>query len=109
MGPKGEVRSPFMGLLFTALSFGLYGMWWWWKMQSEVNAFLGTDRMSVIKIFGLSFVTCGFYGLYFMWVDGKAIIREVQAKAGLPEKPPFVCDMLRMQKALNEVWESIPG
>ena len=109
MGPKGEVRSPFMGLGLTVISCGLYGMYWWWKMASEVNAFLGTDRMSVLKIFGLSSVTCGLYGLYFMWVDGKAIIREVQAKAGLPENPPFFCDLLRMQKALNSVWESMPG
>ena len=109
MGPKGEVRSPFMGIVFTALSCGLYGMYWWYKMASEVNAFLGTDRFNLLKLFGFSTLSCGLYGLYFMFVDGKQIIREVQAKAGLPEDPPFIADLMRLQGALNKVWEQLPG
>ena len=108
MGPKGEVRSPIMSILLTVATCGLYGFYWWWKMASEVNAFLGTERMSVLKIFGLSSVTCGLYGLYFIWVDGKNVIREVQAKAGLPENAPFLADQVRLQRALNEVWEQLP-
>lgn len=108
MGPKGEIRNPFMALLFTLLSFGLYGWYWWFKMASEINAFLGTPRMNVFKIWGLIAVTCGLYGFYFMLVEGKNVIREVQAKAGLPENPPLIADLPRMQGRLNDVWARLP-
>ncbi len=108
MGPKGEIRNPFVSMLFTALSCGLYGWWWWFKMASEINAFLGTERMSVFKIWGLTAVTCGLYGFYYMLVEGKNIVREVQTKAGLPENPPLICDLPRMQARLNAVWEHLP-
>jgi len=97
-----------MSLVFVLFSFGFYGFYWWWKMASEVNAFLGEPRFSLLKLFGLSSVTCGLYGFYFMFVDGKNIIKEVQAKAGLPPNPPLIADLLRMQKSLNQVWEQIP-
>lgn len=109
MGPKGEVRSPIMSILLTAVTCGIYGMYWWWKMASEVNAFLGEEKFSILKLFGLSTVTCGLYGFYFMFVEGKEIIKAVQAKAGLPENPPFICDIRAMQGALNAVWEQLPG
>lgn len=108
MGPKGEVRSPFTSIIFTALSCGIYGGYWWYLMSTEINGFLGEPRMNLLKIWGLSTITCGLYGLYFVWVEGKQIIREVQAKAGMPENPPFMCDLPRMQSALNNVWETLP-
>lgn len=107
MGPKGEVRSPFMGILLSAVTFGLYAMYWWWKMASEVNAFLGEEKFSILKFFGLSTITCGLYGLYFMFVEGKSVIHAVQEKAGLPQDAPFIVDLPRMQGALNKVWESV--
>jgi hypothetical protein len=97
-----------MGILLTAVTCGIYGMYWWWKMASEVNAFLGEEKFSVLKFAGLSTVTCGLYGMYFMFVEGKDIIKAVQAKAGQPEAPPFMCDIGRFQGALNKVWEQLP-
>lgn len=107
-GPKGEIRSGFKFMALWMCTFGIYGMWWWFKAASEINTFLGYDRMSVFKIFGLSSVTCGIYGLYFMFVEGKKIIAEVQAKAGLPENPPFLAGPMQIQQSLNKVWEAIP-
>ncbi len=98
-----------MGIALTALTCGLYGMYWWWKMASEVNTFLGEEKFNILKFAGLSTITCGLYGFYFMFVEGKEIITAVQTKAGLPPSPPFIVDMARMQTALNNVWEQIPG
>jgi hypothetical protein len=108
MGPKGEIRNPFVSLLLTGVTCGLYGWYWWFKMASEVNTFLGTNRMNIFKIWGLTAVTCGLYGFYYMFVEGKNIIKEVQAKAGQPEDPPLICDLARMQGRLNSVWEKLP-
>lgn len=108
MGPKGEVRPPLISFLFTFMSCGLYGLYWGHKLTNEVNAFLGEERMSLLKIVGLSWLTCNAYGLYFIFVEGKEIIKEVQAKAGLPQKAPLLADIVRMQGALNAVWEQLP-
>ncbi len=77
-------------------------------MASEINAYLGYSRVSVLKVWLFTACTCGLYGFYFMFVDGKNIIREVQAKAGVPESVPFIVDLPRLQGALNGVWEQIP-
>ncbi|MBI5532669.1 MAG: DUF4234 domain-containing protein [Deltaproteobacteria bacterium] len=103
-GPKGEIRGGFKMLLLWMCTCGIYALWWYFKVSSEVNAFLGYNRMSALKILGLSSVTCGIYGFYFIFVDGKKIIGEVQAKAGLPVDPPFMAGPMQIQSALNKVW-----
>lgn len=108
MGPKGEVRSVFLMSILWVVTFGIYGIWWSFKVASEVNAFLGAERLSAIKVWLLTTVTCGLYGLYFQFVEGKNVIREVQAKAGAPGKVPFIVGPTQFQGALNKVWEGIP-
>ena len=108
MGPKGEVRSVFVVFLLWVVTFGIYGIWWSFKVCGEVNAFLGTDRISAIKIGLLSAVTCGLYGLYFQFVEAKNVLREVQQKAGRPGKIPFVVGPMQFQGVLNKVWEGMP-
>jgi hypothetical protein len=107
MGPKGEVRSVFMMMIFWVLSLGIYGMWWSFKVSSEVNAFLGENRLSAIKVMLLTAVTCGLYGLYFQFVEAKNVLREVQKKAGQREKVPFVVGPMQFQGTLNKVWEGM--
>lgn len=108
MGPKGEVRSVFLMMVLWVVTLGIYGIWWGFKVCGEVNAFLGTDRISALKIGLLTSVTCGLYGLYFQFVEGKNVIREVQAKAGKPGKVPFIVGPMQFQGALNKVWEGMP-
>lgn len=108
MGPKGEVRSVFVMMLLWVVTFGIYGVWWSFKVSSEVNAFLGSDRMSAIKVMLLTAVTCGLYGLYFQFVEAKNVLREVQTKAGKPGKVPFVVGPMQFQGTLNKVWEGLP-
>ncbi|MGE0788305.1 MAG: DUF4234 domain-containing protein [Sandaracinaceae bacterium] len=98
-----------MMFLLTAVTFGIYLLWWAFKVSGEVNGFLGTERMSAIKILAFNFLSCGLYGLYFQFVEAKKIIEEVQTKAGLPAQAPFFLAPLQFQGALNKVWEQIPG
>ena len=91
------------------VTFGFYAFWWQFKLASEINTFLGTKRFSILKMWLLVSVSCGLYGFYFMFVDGKEMIKEVQQRAGLPPDPPMIADLVRMQGALNRVWEHLPG
>lgn len=108
MGPKGEVRSVFLMLVLWVVTFGIYGIWWSFKVAGEVNAFLGSDRMSAIKIMAFTILTCGLYGMYFQFVEGKNILKEVQAKAGVPQKTPFLIGPMQFQGTLNKVWQAVP-
>ncbi len=109
MGPKGEVRGlmAFFGLHLITLGF--YNTYWWFKVSGEVNAFLGEERMSAIKLMLLSMVTCGIYMLIWQFSTGPAILKEVQRKAGLPENAPFFVGPWQFQRTLNRVWEALPG
>jgi hypothetical protein len=108
MGPKGEVRSVFLMSLLWVVTLGIYGMWWGFKVSSEVNGFLGEQRLSAIKVYLLTAVTCGLYGLYFQFVEAKNILKEVQTKAGLKPKVPFLIGPMQFQGTLNKVWEAVP-
>lgn len=108
MGPKGEVRSVFMMMILWVVTFGIYGIWWMFKVSNEVNTFLGAERLSAIKVMLLTTVTCGLYGLYFQFVEGKNVLRDVQAKAGQQGKIPFVIGPMQFQGTLNKVWEGLP-
>jgi hypothetical protein len=108
-GPNGEIRNPFVSALLGMVTFGIYAWWWVFKLAGEINTFLGYKRFSPLKVGLLVSVSCGLYGFYFMFVDGKEIIKELQLRAGLPPDPPIIADLLRMQGAANKVWERIPG
>jgi len=95
-------------MVLWMVTFGIYGIWWWFKVAGEINTFLGYERLSVIKLMLLSSVTCGIYGLYFSFVECRKILAEVQAKAGQPEDTPFLCGPMQIQGTLNKVWEKIP-
>jgi len=107
LGPAGEVRGlvSFFGLHLITLGF--YPIFWWFKVAGEVNAFLGQERMSAVKLLLLSPVTCGIYMLIWEFSEGGKIIKDVQAKAGLPQSAPFFVGPWQFQRELNKVWEAV--
>lgn len=109
LGPKGEVRGflSFFGLHMVTLGF--YSFYWWFKVAGEVNAFLGQERMSAMKLLLLSPITCGIYMLIWEFSEGPKIIKEIQAKAGLPQNAPWFVGPWQFQRELNKVWEATPG
>ncbi len=109
LGPKGKVRGflAFFGLHLITL--GAYNMFWWFKVAGEVNSFLGTQRMSALKIMFLSPITLGLYLLFWQFSEGRRIIQDVQARAGLPQKAPLMAGPWQFQRSLNQVWSSLPA
>ena len=107
LGPVGEVRGlmGFFGLHLITLGF--YNFYWWFKVAGEVNGFLGQERMSAIKLLLLSPVTCGIYMLIWEFSEGGKILKDVQAKAGLPQSAPFFVGPWQFQRELNKVWEAV--
>jgi hypothetical protein len=108
MGPKGEIRPWLTFFILTFVTLGFYISYWYFKVAKEVNAFLGEEKMNPIKMYLLSVVTCGLYMIYWQWSAGPDIIKQIQAKAGLPLNPPFYAGPWQFQRALNLVWEQIP-
>lgn len=109
VGPKGKVRG-FMSFFFLhIITFGIYNIFWWFNVAKEVNAFLGEERMSGAKMVFLSPITFGLYALIWQFGDGPKIIKEVQTKAGLPPKAPFMVGPWQFQRCLNKAWESMPA
>lgn len=88
-GPKGEIRQRLQvhGLVDVHVPSPACGGGS--RPPVEINTFLGYDRMSVFRIFGLSSVTCGIYGLYFMFVEGKKIIARFRPRLGCLRTPHF--------------------
>ena len=89
-GSRGKVRGFFSYFFLHIITLGIYHPVWWFKVSNEVNAFLGTPRMSAAKIVFLSPLTFGLYFLIWQFGDGRKIIQEVQSRAGLPVKAPFI-------------------
>jgi hypothetical protein len=47
--------------------------------------------------------------LIWQFSTGPKLIKEVQARAGLPQKAPFMAGPWQFQSALNRVWEALPA
>lgn len=107
-GPKGRVRTfgEFHGAL--ALTLGAYLGYWFVTVSREVNAFLGEERMSGVKILAATVLTLGAYQMYFQFIEAPRIIAQLRARAGLAIRSPPALMPWRFQRELNEVWLSLP-
>jgi hypothetical protein len=111
-GPKGTVRSGVMCLVFGIISFGIYQFIWFIKSCSEMSAYLQRPEPSWLKIVGLSFVTCGLYGLIWQITRCGALIQECQLRAGVPNPRnmgwlyivPYY-NVVLMTEELNKAWQ----
>lgn len=108
-GPKGKVRGFFSFFFLHLITLGLYNVFWWFHVAKEVNAFLGEERMSGAKMVLLSPLTLGIYALVWQFRDGPRIIKDVQTRAGISPKAPFMVGPWQFQSALNRVWECLPA
>ena len=109
IGPKGKIRGflSFFGLHLITL--GVYNVFWWFNVAKEVNGFLGEERMSAGKLIFLSPLTLGLYMLIWQFSTGPKLIKEVQSRAGLPQKAPFMAGPWQFQRSLNQVWQALPA
>lgn len=78
-----EERSVGLAILFTVLTCGLYGIYWFIKMTDEVNTLSWDHNVTGGVAFLLSMVTCGLYTIYWNYNMGKKLVKA-QEKAGRP-------------------------
>ena len=71
------VRSIALGIIFSILTCGIYGLYWQYKQMETLNAWLRRNEYSFWLWLILSFVTCGIFGFYYEYkmADG---INEIQ-------------------------------
>lgn len=68
--PVGKQRTPFLIILFSILTIGIYTLVWEWKISKEMDAFTGTNRHKILRtgvilaIIGLVLLIVGFGAMY---------------------------------------------
>lgn len=77
-----EKRSIGLAILFTILTCGIYGMYWFVKLTDEANALSGDQEMSGGMALLLTIVTCGIYTLFWNYQMGKKMLKA-QERAGV--------------------------
>lgn len=115
---RGEVRNPVTVLVLGLVTCGIYQLIWLYTICNEVNQGLGREEFNFGKEFVLSIVTCGAWGIWFMWRMSEALVELQKAWGVEPEMDPPILFIMNfvylgpffMQKSLNNAWENgTPG
>ena len=70
----GTKRNIFLSLVFSFVTCGFYGLYWYVKITDEVNAIVGDSRAtSGVMTLIFTIVTCGLYGLYWAYTIGEKV------------------------------------
>lgn len=77
-----EKRNVGLAIVFTVLTCGLYGIYWFIKITDEVNYLSGEDFGSGLSSFLLTIITCGIYKFYWSYKMGK-MVYKAQDRAGV--------------------------
>lgn len=104
-GPKGTIRNPITVILLTFITCGIYGMFAFWSMLSELKAYLRKDEIQPIFMFipVLNLIQL---------IQLPGWVSEAKQRAGCqnPESAGLILYWLFgvyfIPKDLNEVWES---
>lgn len=78
-----EKRGIGLAILFTIITCGIYGVYWFIKLTDEANALSGEPGTSGGMAFLLGIVTCGIYTIYWNYKMGKTM-EKAQQRAGRP-------------------------
>jgi hypothetical protein len=115
----GEKRDPVMVLVFTLLTCGIYGWYWWFVTATDVKNALQREDINPTMELVLGFVTCGIY-LIFMYYKYPQLLLEMQNRVRLPSNDlstvslllgiffPLAA-MLILQTELNKIWDAARG
>jgi hypothetical protein len=113
----GEKRDPMMVVLFTFLTCGIYALFWWYSVITEIKNALGRDDINPTMEIVLVFVTCGIYGFY-LYYKYPQLMMEMQDRAGRPRNDISMTTLLLaifglavisipiMQSELNNIWDA---
>ena len=79
-----ERREIATAIILTIVTCGIYGIYWFIKLNDEINYLNGdTNDTSGGMAFLFSIITCGIYMFYWMYKMGDKL-DSVSAKKGMP-------------------------
>ena len=115
---RGEVRNPVMVFVICAFTCGIGALWWIFNAVQDVNKGLGREEFNFLKEIGLTFITCGLWGLWFQWRFCEACVELQKAWGVEPVMDAPILLVLNLvgigpifiQQSLNNAWENgTPG
>ncbi len=119
----GQRRDPALTLVWILLTWGVYYLYFIYRVSQETQEFLGESEMSPGTELVLSLVTCGLWNVYWDYRMGKRMARMC-AEVGLPVTDNaalyLVLDLLGVggfasvglvnpvlqQDTLNRIWQA---
>lgn len=66
-------RNIALCVVFSFLTFGIYGIYWFVKMTDELNSHAQTKTAGGGTAFVYSILTCGIYSFYWYYMQGKKV------------------------------------
>lgn len=71
-------RNIALCIIFSIITCGIYGIYWFVTLTDDTNAISGEAGTSGILAFVLTVITCGIYGLYWAYKCGEKIDKAHQ-------------------------------
>ena len=116
----GEKREPGLVILFTFLTCGIYGIWWYHTYATEIKNALNRQDLNPTTDLLLTFVTCGIWGIIAFYYNYPKLFVDMQRRVGLPPNDISTTTVLlgilfapvsiyMIQSELNRIWSAAGG
>ena len=116
----GERREPVTVILLTIVTCGIYAIWWYYTMATEIKNSLGREELNPGMDLLLMFVTCGIWGIIAFYYKYPKLMVEMQQRVGMPVNDistmtlifAFVfspVSIFMIQDQLNTIWNAAAG
>lgn len=112
-GPSGLTRSPITVFLLPFVTFGIYSLVWYYKINVELKNFNQSIQVNPVNMI-LLVLFVPFFSIFSIFYTGQRI-QQAQAAAGLPASTsPGIGVLLALvigghsfyyQDALNNLWQ----
>ena len=76
-------RNIALCIIFTFITCGIYGIYWFVTLTDDMNAAVGENGTSGVKAFVFTLITCSIYGLYWAYKMGEKV-DTLKIKNGQP-------------------------
>ena len=81
---KMKKRNIALCIIFSIITFGIYGLYWFVHITNDVNELAGPEKKtSGGAALLLTIVTCGIYGIYWAYKMG-GLLDKAQTDRGMP-------------------------
>lgn len=83
MQQRIEQRNIAVCIILSLVTCGIYGIYWIYKLNDEINEVSGRNGTSGGMVILFSLITCGIYAIYWYYQMGAAI-DELRARRNYP-------------------------